>query len=438
MNSNPRCFVLMPLGRKVDETGATIDFDIIYMNLLVPAIEKAGLQPFRADEKVAGGARSLFEAVIHSDYLVADITTTNPNVIYELGIRHAMRASQTFMVAKEGARIFVDVAFSNIIYYRLNQSGRPEAAGFEQALAKALRIPAVTSPLYGILPGLTPPQIAPQRPAAIDGPQLSMEEFQRRLLRARGEGVEELVAVEQSIGEIRLVPAQFILALFHAYRSIREWQHMVDLAGKMPSELAESPSVQEQLALALNRLGRWEQAETLLRRLLGRNGGSSETYGILGRVYKDRWEAASLVDEPQASTFLDQAIAMYVFGFETDWRDPYPGINAVTLMTLRQPPDSRRAELLPVVRYAVKRRIASGKVDYWDRATLLELAVIDGNAAVAETALQETLVVGPEPWQAETTARNLRLIRKACEAREESTSWIADIESALENFATKQ
>ena len=70
-------------------------------------------------------------------------------------------------------------------------------------------------------------------------------------------------------------------------------------------------------------------------------------------------------------------------GFEADWRDAYPGINAVTLMELCDPPDPRQQQLLPVVAYAVERRIAAGKPDYWDHATRLELAVLARDEAKA-------------------------------------------------------
>ena len=74
----------------------------------------------------------------------------------------------------------------------------------------------------------------------------------------------------------------------------------------------------------------------------------AETYGILGRVYKDRWDAARTAGEKiQARGLLEQAIDAYVRGFEADWRDAYPGINAVTLMELKEPPDPRREQLIP-------------------------------------------------------------------------------------------
>ncbi|HXQ02160.1 MAG TPA: TRAFs-binding domain-containing protein, partial [Candidatus Udaeobacter sp.] len=168
--------------------------------------------------------------------------------------------------------------------------------------------------------------------------------------------------------------------------------------------------------------------------LIQRRGESSETYGILGRVYKDRWESAKKAGSTAlARGLLDKAIAAYLKGFEADWRDAYPGVNAITLMTLREPPDPRKDELLPVVTYAVKRRTASGKPDYWDYATLLELAVIGEDEAAAGDALGNALAAIREVWEPETTVRNLRLIREARESRGAAKPWTVQIEAELAN-----
>src|SRR5690349_15946596 len=105
----------------------------------------------------------------------------------------------------------------------------------------------------------------------------------------------------------------------------------------------------------VERAGKGEQAEKVLLDLIERRGPSSETYGILGRVYKDRWEAAKKAGSTVLPRgLLDKAISAYLKGFEADWRDAYPGVNAVTLMMLREPPDSRKDELVSIVAYAVK------------------------------------------------------------------------------------
>jgi hypothetical protein len=191
--------------------------------------------------------------------------------------------------------------------------------------------------------------------------------------------------------------------------------------------------VQEQLALALNRNGDGEGAERVLRELIERRGPSSETYGLLGRVYKDRWEAALKAGNAfLANALLDRAIDAYLRGFETDWRDAYPGVNAVTLMELKEPPDPRREQLVGVVAYAVERRIAAGTPDYWDFATRLELAVLANDEQHARAALGEALASVRERWEPETTARNLRLIREARDRRGVSTTWLAQMEQALQ------
>jgi hypothetical protein len=148
-------------------------------------------------------------------------------------------------------------------------------------------------------------------------------------------------------------------------------------------------------------------------------------------VYKDRWDAAVKSNQPAlACGMIEKAISAYLAGFEADWRDGYPGINAVTLMELRDPPDPRRLEIIPVVRYAVSRRIA-GRADYWDYATLLELEVLAKREDKAMSALGDALASVREPWEPETTANNIRLIRTVRKRRNKLDPWISNIEEAL-------
>jgi len=214
---------------------------------------------------------------------------------------------------------------------------------------------------------------------------------------------------------------------------VEAWQEMIELVKKMSPPLAATVMVQEQLALALNRHGNGEGAEKVLKDLIDRRGPSSETYGLLGRVYKDRWEGALKGGQKLlARGLLDKAIDAYLKGFEADWRDAYPGVNAVTLMEIKEPPDPRRESLIPIVRYAVERRMAAGKPDYWDHATVLELAILAKDKESAENALCNVLASVREIWEPKTTLRNLRLIREARERRQEAETWALEIERELE------
>ena len=118
-----------------------------------------------------------------------------------------------------------------------------------------------------------------------------------------------------------------------------------------------------------------------------------------------------------SDAYLDQAIDAYLKGFESDSRDTYPGINAVTLMEIKRNPDPRRIDLIPVVKYSVQRKIAKGKPDYWDYATLLELAILAKDKEASFNFLAKALTHLREGWEGETTLKNLRIIREAREKR---------------------
>ena len=426
----PLCFVLMPFGQKLSVGGGIIDFDAVYKDLIAPAIDKAGLEPLRADEEMTGGVihKPMFERLILCEFAVADLTTANANVFYELGVRHSVRPWSTILLfAEGGTQLPFDVAPLRAIPYRLSAGGRPaDPAAVMPAIRQRLvqaRNADTDSPIFQLVEGF--PDIQRLKTDVFRERVTYSNRMKERLAAARRQGADAVRAIETELGDIASQESAVVIDLFLSYRAVKAWQAMVDLVARMPPPLAATVMVQEQLALALNRAGRGEEAERVLTNLIERRGPSSETYGILGRVYKDRWEAAKAGNRFLACGLLDKAIEAYLHGFETDWRDAYPGVNAVTLMELKDPPDPRREQLNPVVSYAVERRIASGKPDYWDYATRLELAVLANDQDRAGQALGDALALAREGWERETTARNLRLIREARQRRQEPSDWIA-------------
>ncbi len=438
---NPLCFVLMPFGQKPTSGGQLVDFDAVYQELIRPAIEAADLEPLRADEEMTGGIihKPMFERLILCEYAVCDLTTANANVFYELGLRHAVRPHSTVLLFAEGAgQLPFDVAPLRALPYRLDAGGKPDnMTSTQSALADQLREArdaAPDSPVFQMVEGF--PDIQRLKTDVFRDRVHYSESMKRRLAQARKQGVDAVRTVATELGDIADAEAAVVIDLFLSYRAVKSWDDMIALVPKMSSPLAATVMVQEQLGLALNRAGHGEEAEQILTDLIAQRGPSSETYGILGRVYKDRWEAAlNAGDELLARGLLDKAIAAYLKGFEADWRDAYPGINAVTLMELKDPPDPRREQLIPVVSYGVERRIASGKPDYWDHATRLELAVLAKDEAGASAALSDALANVRESWEPETTARNLQLIHDAREKRGENIEWASDVEQALSRRA---
>ena len=154
----PLCFVLMPFGRKTDAAGRITDFDAVYREIIAPAVNEAELEPIRADEEKIGGAihKPMFERLMLCNYAVADITGANPNVYYELGIRHAMRPRSTVILFAAGTTLPFDIALLRGIPYQTNEQGVPSEPGRlrrgdREAVARgegepARRQPAVSAP----------------------------------------------------------------------------------------------------------------------------------------------------------------------------------------------------------------------------------------------------------------------------------------------------
>ena len=154
----PLCFVLMPFGKKLDAAGRVTNFDAVYEKVIGPAVASAGLEPIRADEEKIGGTihKPMFERLMLCHYAVADITGANPNVFYELGIRHAMRPRSTVIVFGEGTVLPFDIALVRGISYKTDGLGEPVApettiAAIAQQLIAARGNPYDDSPIFQLI-----------------------------------------------------------------------------------------------------------------------------------------------------------------------------------------------------------------------------------------------------------------------------------------------
>jgi hypothetical protein len=433
----PLCFVVMPFGIKPDGRGGSVNFDAVYADLLAPAIREAKLDPLRADQELVGGIihKPMYERLILADYALADLTTANANVFYELGVRHAVRPYSTVLVNADIARPPFDLAPDRAMRYRLDQRGRPaDPSADKQPIVKMLEAAreAVTdSPVFQLIGDLPQPQIDRLKTDLFRERAEYSVAAKQRLASARAQGADALRAEERGLGPFKDVEAGVLVDLLLSYRAAEAWDDMIRLVESIPEPVRRTLLVREQYGFALNRAGRSAEAEQVLLDLVAGHGPSSETYGLLGRVYKDRWDKERAGSVLKARGHLDKAIGAYLRGFEADWRDAYPGVNAVTLMEIREPGGEEQRSLVPVVAYANRRRIASGAPDYWDHATRLELAVIGGNREEAMAGAIAALAAVREPWEPASTANNLSLIREARAIGGVVVDWTDEIEREL-------
>jgi len=170
------CFVIMGFGKKTDfASGRTLDLDMTYKNIIKPAVILAGYECVRADEIQDSGIidKSMYALLIHADLVIADISTYNPNAIYELGVRHAVRPFSTIIMKEEKGKIPFDLDHNRIFHYSHMEEdiGATEAERCQKALIslieKVTKDRMTDSPLYEYIHGIQPPTLPEEEYASI-------------------------------------------------------------------------------------------------------------------------------------------------------------------------------------------------------------------------------------------------------------------------------
>lgn len=112
-----KCFVIMPIS---NQDGYEDDhFTKIYDQIFSPAIKKADLEPYRVDENILSEdiLTNILKAIQNCPIALCDLSSRNPNVLYELGLRQAYDKPVVLVQDDKTERIF-DVAGINTIAYK--------------------------------------------------------------------------------------------------------------------------------------------------------------------------------------------------------------------------------------------------------------------------------------------------------------------------------
>jgi nucleoside 2-deoxyribosyltransferase len=157
------CFVIMPIG-----SGEAYELHLNrYENIIKPAVEgyktndSRVFDAVRADFITKTGSinKSVIQHIYNADLVIADLTELNPNVFYELGVRHALR-NGTILVALEGTKPPFDVGDLRVVFYKDRVGAEKEAVPRIQELMRTLEDTASPedSPVFAVLPTLQAPE----------------------------------------------------------------------------------------------------------------------------------------------------------------------------------------------------------------------------------------------------------------------------------------
>jgi hypothetical protein len=113
IDATDSCFVMQPFAPP---------YGGYYEKIYKPAIEKAGLKPVRADADIFGTGKiidQVWRGINEAKVLVAELTSRNPNVYYELGLSHAYEKPVVLVSSTEDDVPF-DLQHIRVIYYDVN------------------------------------------------------------------------------------------------------------------------------------------------------------------------------------------------------------------------------------------------------------------------------------------------------------------------------
>jgi tetratricopeptide (TPR) repeat protein len=426
----------MPFGRKKAD-GVEIDCDVIFAELLGPAIRAAGLVPHRADADRGGGSIHLdmFQNLLLAEFVVADLTFDNPNVWYEIGLRHALRAGGTIMTYALRDRLPFDIAGQRMHRYTLTDGkldpGRVKAE--QSALTEAILATLGAwrgrraSPIYQILPYLREPDWKTLKVGDINEYWEALETWQSRI---------EIARRKQRPGDILVLAEETpnslleFEALRTAAKALLQMQRpryaltILERARKLdPDDVA----ARQLEGMALGRAKRYAEAREALTRL-AKEFKDGETQGIFARTWKDEWtqiwethpqRAADPLTAARdtAATLLNAAVA-YLEAFRIAPGDYYPGINALTLGRLWEHVTGRKIRL-PLdqiaagVGWCVATAIDRNK-EYWPLVSRAELALVDNRKVDAIDDYSEAAalaVANRDRFALDSTSQQLDFLR---------------------------
>ncbi|WP_017327414.1 tetratricopeptide repeat-containing protein [Synechococcus sp. PCC 7336] len=388
-NEEKICFVIQGFGQKVDyRTGRTLDLDASY-EVIKEAVEDAGLKCIRADEIQHSQIidKPMYEHILNADLVIADLSTSNVNAAYELGVRHAVRSQPTIVVAEKQWDFAFDINRNAIRTYEHlgTDIGRKEARRFSKALTEAIEAilseGKVDSPLYTFLPDLQPPTEArvTVKKSASFAPEASATDADST--------ADASVKVLLDRTKDALQKSDFVVAksMLEVLRTMRPQDEYILQKLVLVTYKSELPTQGQALL---------DARDLMLKHLDPRHTNNPETIGLWAAVHKRLWS------RERDLSCLEESIDALERGFKLK-NDYYNGINLAFMLNERARVDGAmpaeaiadyvtaqriRQQTIAICEARLAETEAEERVEetYWVLATLWEAAVGYGDKQLAD------------------------------------------------------
>ena len=303
-NNKNLCFVIMGFWEKKDpETNRTIDLDKTYKKIIKPAVEACNYTCVRADEISDSGLidRSMYALLYSAELVIADISTFNPNAIYELGTRHALKPYSTIIIREDSSKLPFDINHNRILSYNhlgneiSDKEAQKSVRELKDLIAAITTNPTTDSPLYSFIPKIEQPKLSDKDLKEIIGDLKSKEDT----IFALTEKAKDYMSKKQ-------FPEA--AATWKKLKEKVENEIYYIQQEALCTYKSEQPSKLQALTDALTIIGQIN------------NQTDTETLGISGAIHKNLWKTT------QEKSYLNTAIEFYKKGWNL-YKDYYTGEN---------------------------------------------------------------------------------------------------------------
>ena len=157
------CFFITPIGE--DGSPQRKHADMVLKHLVEPVAKKLGLKVVRADKIERSGiiTQQIFEHLMRARLCVADLSFSNPNAFYELGVRHVFMRPTIQLIRKgdpipfdvsQGRTIIVDTSDVYTVTDRLESARRELTEHMKPIVEARSDAPSDDNPVHAYLPGI--------------------------------------------------------------------------------------------------------------------------------------------------------------------------------------------------------------------------------------------------------------------------------------------
>lgn len=306
------CFVIIGYGKKVSYANGkprVLDLDETYSVLIKPVFDALNIPCYRAIDKNINGSidKLMLQEIKNADIALVDISTLNANVMWELGVRHALKSKFTIVICEKEQMSSIPFDINHFVVhpYVHSEEGIPykEVEPFRKQLSDTIN------------------KMLAQDPAANDSPVFDFLKEEMETMNKSNLVVESAESFAS------------IMEKAEAAKSKKDFDTALKLFAAAKQMAADNMALRDNVAFIISRQAlctykskkptekeALENARNILQELKPEQNQDTEVLGLSGAISKRLQEVTG------DDKYLDEAINFYERGFQLK-QDYYNGIN---------------------------------------------------------------------------------------------------------------